>query len=59
MQVYVVQGGFDYEGYEGSSLQLFDCKSAAEAYAKDLKEGGFDYVDFRSMEVCMQSALAA
>ena len=39
MQVYVVIGGFDYEGESLESLQLFDCKSTAEMYRKDLENG--------------------
>ena len=39
MQVYVVIGGFNYEGESFDSLQLFDCKSTAEMYSKDLEDG--------------------
>jgi len=59
MQVYSVMGGWDYEGFSGDSLQLFDCKSAAEAYAKELEEDLFDYVEVKVMNVQMQSAIAA
>jgi hypothetical protein len=60
MHVYSVMGGFDYEGFSGDSLQLFDCKSAAEAYAEELKEEfNYDYVDVKVMEVQQHSALAA
>ena len=59
MQVYAVMGGFNYEGECGYSLQLFDCKSAADAYAKELEEGDFDYAEIKTLNVKMQSAIAA
>ncbi len=59
MQVYAVIGGIDYEGEVGSSLQLFDCKSAADAYAKELEDGNFDYAEIKTLNVQMQSAIAA
>jgi hypothetical protein len=59
MQVYAVMGGIDYEGECGYTLQLFDCKSAADAYAKELEEGDFDYAEIKVINVQMQSALAA
>ena len=59
MQVYSVMGGYDYEGFSGDSLQLFDCKSTAEAYAKELQLGFYDYVEVKVMEVQMHSLLAA
>ena len=59
MQVYAVIGGWDYEGEHFDSLCLFDCKSAAEAYAKKLEEGDFDYALIDTKEVKMESAIAA
>ena len=59
MQVYMVMGGWDYEGFSGDSLRLFDCKSAAEAYRDELKKEGYDYIDCKVMPVIMESALAA
>jgi hypothetical protein len=59
-KVYSVMGGYDYEGFSGDSLQLFDCKSAAEAYAEGLKKNwNFDYVEVKVIEVQQHSALAA
>jgi hypothetical protein len=60
MQVYAVAAGEDYHGEDMDTLQLFDCKSAAEAYAKEL-EGrfGVDYVEMKVLNVQMHSALAA
>jgi len=58
MQVYSVIGGIDYEGEVGCTLQLFDCKSTAEAYAEDLKKD-YDYSLIKVLEVQMHSALAA
>jgi len=66
MQVYVVIGGWDYEGESLSSLKLFDCKSTAEMYSKDLEFGendsglnvyqySFDYVKMQLQNVLMQS----
>jgi hypothetical protein len=59
MKVYAVMGGFNYEGECGYTLQLFDCKSAADAYAKELEEGDFDYAEIKTLNVQMQSAIAA
>ena len=58
MQVYSVIGGEHYEGEHGASLQLFDCKSTAEAYAEELKNGDYDYALINVIEVQMHSALA-
>jgi len=60
MQVYSVMGGWDYEGFDGDSLQLFDCKSSAEVYAKAIKKVfNYDYVTVKVIEVQQHSALAA
>ena len=70
MQVYVVIGGYDYEGESLDSLQLFDCKSTAEMYSKDLEDGEnnsglnvykfkYDYVKMRLQGVIMHSMIAA
>lgn len=59
-QVYVVQAGADYEGENMDTLQLFDCKSAAEAYAKELEgQIGVDYVKVQVMPILAHSALVA
>jgi hypothetical protein len=69
MQVYVVVGGFDYAGEHLDSLQLFDCKSTAEMYSKDLEDGEnnsglnvykfkYDYVEMRLQGVVMNSMIA-
>jgi hypothetical protein len=62
VQVYAVIGGNDYEGEEGSkfhTLRLFDCKSTAEAYYKELTEfDGYDYAVMEVREVDYTSALA-
>ena len=70
MQVYVVIGGFNYEGESFDSLQLFDCKSTAEMYSKDLEDGEnnsglnaiyqqYDYVEMRLQDVVMHSMIAS
>ena len=60
MQVYAVIGGADYEGQDFGSLRLFDCKSAAEAYAEELEQQiAVDYVLIEVREIEMQSAIAA
>ena len=60
MQVYAVIGGMDYEGQSFHSLRLFDCKSAAEAYADHLKDfDGYDYAIVETREVCYDSAIVA
>jgi hypothetical protein len=59
VKVYAVIGGWDYEGESFDSLCIFDCKSAAEAYAKKLEEGDFDYALIDTKEVKMETAIAA
>jgi len=60
MKVYAVIGGWDYEGESFNSMRLFDCKSAAEAYYKELTEvEGYDYALIEVREVCMESAILA
>ena len=59
MKVYAVIGGWDYEGEHFDSLRLFDCKSAAEAYSKQLEEGDYDYSMIEEREVNFESAIAA
>ena len=70
MQVYVVIGGVDYAGESLNSLQLFDCKSTAEMYSKDLEDGEnnsglnatflkYDYVEMRLQGVVMNSMIAS
>ena len=59
MKVYAVIAGADYEGEEFRTLRLFDCKSAADAYAQELeKQFGVDYVLNEEREVSFESALA-
>jgi hypothetical protein len=59
-QVYSVMGGYDYEGLDGASLRLFDCRSTAEAYCDELeKEFGYDHVEVKVMNIVEGSALAA
>ena len=60
MKVYVVIGGYGAYGGEIDSLRLFDCKSTAEAYRKELEENyNYGYIEVKVMDVCMESALAA
>ena len=60
MQVFVVYGGWDYEGADGDGLALYDCKSAADAAAQRMKEqDGYDWVVVRLQTVHMGSAIAA
>jgi hypothetical protein len=59
MQVWMVMGGWQYEGFDGDSMRLFDCKSSAQAYRDELKEESYDYIDCKVMDVCMESMLAA
>ena len=60
MKVYAVIAGADYEGEDFDTLRLFDCRSAAEAYEKELqKQFGVDYTLIEEREVCMESALCA
>jgi hypothetical protein len=60
MQVYVVYGGWDYEGADSAGPALFDCKSAADAAAARMKEqDGYDWVVVNLQTVHMGSALVA
>ena len=58
VQVYCVIAGIDYEGEVFDTLRLFDCKSAAEAYYKEL-DGEYDYALIRIQSVNMESVLSA
>jgi hypothetical protein len=58
MQVYAVIGGWDYEGEDFSSLRLFDCKSSAESYRKQLCDDLHDYALMQVREVEMQSTIS-
>jgi hypothetical protein len=58
VQVYCVIAGVDYEGEVFNTLQLFDCKSAAEAYYQEL-DAQYDYAMIRVQSVNMKSALIA
>jgi len=58
MQVYVVYGGWDYEGADSAGPALFDCKSAADAAAARMKEeDGYDWVVCRLQSVCLDSVV--
>lgn len=60
MQVYAVIAGAEYEGESFNSLRLFDCKSAADAYAKELEQQiCVDYVLIEKREVSYESAIVA
>jgi hypothetical protein len=60
MQVYVVYGGWDYEGADSAGPALYDCKSAAHAAAQRMKdEDGYDWVVVDLKTVHMGSALVA
>ncbi len=60
MKVYAVIAGADYEGQDFDSLRLFDCRSAADAYAQELLDQiAVDYTMIEEREVCMESALCA
>ena len=59
-QVYAVIGGYDYEGESFDSLQLFDCKSAAEKYKNHLQDNwNYDYVLMEIKTIKMYSVIAA
>jgi len=59
MQVYVVYGGWDYEGADPAGPALYDCKSTAHAAAERMKEqDGYDWVVCRLQSVCMDSMIA-
>jgi hypothetical protein len=60
MKVYAVIGGTDYEGEDFDSLRLFDCRSTAVAYHKELTESeGYDYALMREQDVIMESLISA
>lgn len=53
MQVYVVIGGFDYEGYDSDSVRVFSTLAEADAYGESLvkEDGGYDRFDVVSRKV--------
>ena len=71
MKVYCVIGGTDGEGEDYQSLRLFDCKSTAQMYQKDLQLGtnesgynedrfiAYDYAIMESQSVIMKSKVDA
>ena len=60
MKVYAVISGADYEGENFDSLRLFDCRTSAEAYGKQLEaQIAVDYVLIEEREVSFESAIAA
>jgi hypothetical protein len=60
MKVYAVIGGYGAYGGEMDSLRLFDCRSTAVAYHKELTEvEGYDYALLREQDVNMESAILA
>jgi hypothetical protein len=60
MKVYAVIAGADYEGESFDTLRLFDCRSSAEAYGKQLEARiAVDYVLIEERSVCFESAIAA
>ena len=60
MKVYAVIAGADYEGEDFNTLRLFDCLSAAKAYAEHLEgQLGNDYALIEEREVCLESAIGA
>jgi hypothetical protein len=59
MKVYAVIGGYGAYGGEIDSLRLFDCRSTAVAYHKELTEsGGYDYALMREQDVIMESLIS-
>ena len=57
MFVYSVMGGYNHEGFDGESLQLFDCKPDAEAYSEKIKsEWNYDYIQVKILEVQNKAA---
>lgn len=52
MKVYLVFGGFDYEGESGDSIRVFSSEEKAEQYRqKLLNEKYYDYVEVGEREV--------
>jgi len=43
MKVFVAGGGYDYEGSDLSSVQVFSDESAAEEYGEALIGAGYDW----------------
>lgn len=56
MKVYAVIAGIDYEGEVFSTLRLFDCFSAANAYMVEI-EAQYDYALLDTRNVCMESKI--
>ena len=54
--VWSVIGGWEYEGEDACSLELFDSKVLADKYAKELEEKTYDYSLVKMMEVKFASA---
>lgn len=51
MKVYVVYGGWDYEGVYGQSIRVFSSEEKAEEYSDKLVKESYDYVNVDEREV--------
>lgn len=52
MKVYLVYGGFDYEGEDGDSIRVFSSEEKAELYREKLrKDSCYGYVALEEREV--------
>ena len=65
MLVYVVMGGFEYEGHDVGEMKIFTDKLDAEVYKlelekKDLVSGTsfYDYVDVLEKSLCTEKTFA-
>ncbi len=60
MQVYMVCGGYNYEGVDGDSIKLFDSKAMADDYYFRIRdEWNYDYAEIKVMPVLEWSQAAA
>lgn len=55
MSVFVVAGGWDYEGHDFDSVRVFATREAADAYAEEIIRGErgsrYDYANVTEQEV--------
>jgi len=55
MKVYMVMGGFNHEGMDFDSLEVFSDENEAKAYAEELVDGDgyfcFDYFEIKEREL--------
>ena len=57
MNVFIVIGGWDYEGHEGEGVEVFNCREDAENFAANNKSR-YHYIDIFERKVDVPEMVA-